>query len=878
VTAAYRDGLLEIEVPKKSTVRSGADRDSGDAVKPPRRARAPSETSSGPGHPMSKVEAKPEPVGTIQEIRVPEELPLLPNENYVLFPMMIAPASIAGENLLQMIDAVVQGDRLFGIVTVRPDRVRPEDGATYGPGDLYPVGTAATVVRMIKTPSGEARLLVQGVRRFRIREFVSTEPYLRARVELLAEPEGEDKQTRALMKSAVRMLSSFVEKSEMPDAIVVGARSIESPGMLADLIASNMNLSVEDQQNLLELGDPNDRLVKVQEILTREIELAALTNRIQSRIKSKMDQRQREALLREQIKALQQELGEGGDAAPVLSDLREQLSRAKLPEDVRRIADRELGRLETMNEASPEYTVARTYLDWILSLPWGVTTRDNQNLKRAKKVLDDDHYDLEKIKDRILEYLAVNKLRKSIKGPILCLVGPPGVGKTSLGRSIARAMNRKFTRFSLGGMRDEAEIRGHRRTYIGAMPGRIIKAMKDCGTMNPVIMLDEVDKLGADFRGDPAAALLEVLDPEQNATFTDHYLDFPFDLSRVMFVATANVLDTIPGPLRDRMDIIQLSGYTLREKMIIARRYLIPRVLENTGLKPADVKFTDAALQTIVEGYTREAGLRNLEQELNSVCRKVARQVAEGQRAPVHADVAHVEKALGPRPFSRGELIGTDIPGVAIGLAWTPVGGEVLHIEASGTPGEGRLTLTGQLGDVMRESVQAALSHLQAAAPALRIAPRAFKTTNIHLHVPAGAIPKDGPSAGVAMLLALASLFLDRPIRSGLAMTGEITLKGRVLPVGGIKEKVLAAHRSGIRTVILPKENERDLIDIPEDIRDELEFHFVDRAEEALKVAFPTKAAKKRKAVAKRPGPRKPAKKKPAAGRKRRPAAKRKAS
>lgn len=817
---------------------------------------------------MTQTEEKIEPAGSIQEIRIPEELPLLANENYVLFPMMLAPLVVSGEEHLKMIDEVVQGNRLLAIATVRPEKAKAGEEDSYGPDDLYRVGTAATVVKMLKTQRGESRLLIQGVRRIRLNEFIKGESGYRVRVEPMVEPAEVDTETRAVMKSALKLVRSYIEQSDLPDALAEGASQIENPGILADLIASNLNLSVEEQQNLLEMEKPNDRLMKIQELLTREIEVASLTSRIHSKIKSKMDQRQREALLREQIKAMQQELGEGEEGGAENQELRERAEKAKLPENVKKIVDRELKRLETIPEASPEYSVARTYLDWILSLPWSKTTKDNKDLKHAQKVLDEDHYDLEKIKDRILEYLAVNKLRKSIKGPILCLVGPPGVGKTSLGRSIARAMNRKFTRFSLGGMRDEAEIRGHRRTYIGAMPGRIIKAMKDCETMNPVIMLDEVDKLGSDFRGDPASALLEVLDPEQNSQFSDHYLDFPFDLSQVMFVATANMLDTIPGPLLDRMDVIRLTGYTLREKKIIAKRYLIPRALENTGLKEKDVKFTDEAIEAIIEGYTREAGLRNLEQEINSVCRKVARQVAEGRRGPVKADVAHVENALGPRPYSRDAHIGADVPGVSVGLAWTPVGGQVLHIEASGTPGEGRLTLTGQLGDVMRESVQAALSFLQSKGPELKIPAEKFRKTNIHLHVPAGAIPKDGPSAGVAMLLALTSLFTGRAIRDSLAMTGEITLKGRVLPVGGIKEKVLAAHRNGIRHVILPKENERDLTDIPDDIREELTFHLIEHGEEALEVAFPKKgrAAKKKtakkKAAAKKSSPKGPAKKK----------------
>jgi len=779
----------------------------------------------------------PEPGSSwVQDVRVPEDLPILPNENYVLYPSMIAPLVVEEEAQIAVIDEVMKGDRIIGLFAVRPAEPAPESPAESA---LYDVGTAAIILKMLKMPDGTVRLLIHGLRRVRIVERVSTHPVLRARIEPLLSVALEDNETKAMMRTTQQLLRQFVQESGQPEDVVIAATNLAHPGKLADLIASNLSIPLEEHQALLELADPKQRLLKIEEILTRELEIARLGSRIQDQIKSRMDKSQREFYLREEMKAIRRELGEEEEGLSEIDELRGRIKSARMPAEIRKVAEKELARLASIPMASPEHTVARSYLGWLLALPWAKRTRETLDMERARRILDEDHYNLEKVKERILEYLAVVKLRRSLKGPILCLVGAPGTGKTSLGRSIARAMGRRFARISLGGMRDEAEIRGHRRTYIGSMPGRIIKAIKDCGTVNPVLMLDEIDKLGADFRGDPASALLEVLDPEQNRNFTDHYLDVPYDLSQVMFITTANVLDTIPGPLLDRMEVLRLSGYTLQEKLKIARAFLIPRAVEGTGLKPGDLEFTEEALERIIEGYTREAGLRNLEREIANICRKAARRAATGDRSKTRVDAAHVEAALGPRRFMPEDAGRAAVPGVAIGLAWTPAGGELLFIEATSTPGDGRLILTGQLGDIMKESAQAAMTCLLAQRRALGIDPARLKGRNFHIHVPAGATPKDGPSAGVAILMALASLAREQPIRAQTAMTGEITLKGSILAVGGIKEKVLAAHRSGIRRIILPKLNERDLSDVPDEIRQSLHFHLVDRAEEAFAVSFP---------------------------------------
>ncbi|MCX7012571.1 MAG: endopeptidase La [Candidatus Sumerlaeota bacterium] len=785
---------------------------------------------------------------------IPAELPILPMENFVLFPFMIAPVLVNEEAARQLVDDVVKGSRMFGAFARIPEGQRPDKG---GDGSERPksdfeeipeIGTAATILKMLRIPDGSIRLLVHGVSRVRIVERLGEKPYMKARVLVFPEESPHDPETLAMVKNAQAMLQEVVRLSSLPEDLAVAANNLQAAGKLADMIGSNLSLQVGEQQQILETVDVRERLKKILEILNRERQVLEIGSKIQSEVKTKMDKSQREYVLREQMKAIRHELGEDEEVNPDIARLRESIAKADLPPHAREAAEKELARLEMMPPSAAEYPVARNYLDWILVLPWTKQTRDKIDIARAERILDEDHYDLVKIKERILEYLAVIRLRKSLKGPILCFVGPPGVGKTSLGKSIARALGRKFFRMSLGGMRDEAEIRGHRRTYIGAMPGRIIAGLKTCGSCNPVVMLDEVDKLGMDFRGDPASALLEVLDPEQNNSFVDHYLDLPFDLSKVMFITTANVLDTVPPPLLDRMEVLQLAGYTFKEKLEIAKRYLIPRSYENTGVSEKHVIFEDSAIDRVIEEYTREAGLRNLEREIGSVCRKVARKVASGgARKATGGDGRgnailitrdNVPGYLGPPRYFSEMAERTAYPGVAIGLAWTPVGGEILFIEASAAEGEGNLTLTGQLGDVMRESAQAAHSYLHANAARFGIASERFTKSDIHVHIPAGAIKKDGPSAGVALCCALASLLTDRIAREKVAMTGELTLKGHVLPVGGIKEKILAAHRAGIREIYMPKRNEKDLEEIPAEVREAIVFRFIDRVDEAIESAL----------------------------------------
>lgn len=818
------------------------------------------------------------------DVAIPDQLCLLSSHQFVLYPFMIAPLLVQDPKLIRMIDEVMSGDnRILGVFTVRKPREPEEEDSGVTPGDgsqqkddageqpsdpsgaedsffdhVHQVGTAAMVLKMLKIPDGSMRLLVHGLKRVHLKESLAEDPYPRARVEMLEDerhPEG-DNELKALQKNAREMLQKMVEQSNLPEDLVVAANNMEDPGRLADLIASNLPIHTEEQQEILEQLDIKKRLHRIQEILNRELEIAQIGSRIQSEVKSKLEQSQREYIMREQIKALRRELGEEKEPGAELDEIEERIAKAELPEEVDKTVRKELSRLRAMSPASAEYTVSRTYIDWLVDLPWNQSTEDNLVLEAAQKILDQDHYDLEEIKDRILEFLAVIKLRQTMRGPILCFIGPPGTGKTSLGRSIARSLGRKFIRMSLGGMHDEAEIRGHRRTYIGAMPGRMIKSLRDAGSNNPVFMLDEIDKIGMDYRGDPASALLEVLDPEQNFSFTDHYLDLPFDLSNVMFITTGNSLDTVPPALRDRMEVLHLSGYTMFEKMKIARQYLLPRAIENTGLASKHVQFLNAGLETIIEFYTRESGVRNLEREITSVCRKVARRVATGEGRKVKIGAQQVHEFLGPPKHDRDELEGrTRFPGVAVALAWTPVGGEVLFIEVNAAPGDGKLALTGQLGDVMKESAHAARSWLHAHASELDIEEDMFKQTDLHLHVPAGAIPKDGPSAGLAMLTAMASLMRGERVRGGLAMTGEITIKGAVLPVGGIKEKVLAAHRSGVKEVVLPKRNEKNLVDVPEEIRKKIDFRFVDAAGEMLEVAF-EKSGRRRGAASKSPSAR----------------------
>jgi ATP-dependent Lon protease len=724
--------------------------------------------------------------------------------------------------------------------------VMQRDPAEDAPGreGLHSIGTLVLVHRALKGPDGTLRLVVQGVGRIRIHHVVETEPYLRARVEVLSEeePAAQDLEGEALARSARALFEKVVSLSPgLPDELVNALAAAQGAGVLADVVAGSLpNLALPLRQELLETLNVKSRLEKLVGALGKEVEVLELGSKIQSEIQSEMTKTQREYYLREQLKAIQKELGEDDERAQELRELREKIESAGMTEEARKEATREVDRLAKMPPAAAEYTVARTYIDWLVAMPWRKETSDATDIGQARTVLDEDHEGLEKVKERILEYLAVKKIRPEGKDPILCFVGPPGVGKTSLGRSIARALGRNFHRISLGGVRDEAEIRGHRRTYIGALPGQIVQGLRRAGTRNPVFMLDEIDKLGADFRGDPASALLEVLDPEQNAAFRDHYLDVAFDLSRVLFITTANVIDAVPPALRDRMEVIHLAGYTEEEKIHIAQRHLVPKQAREHGLAPADLDFTPEALRLLARGYTREAGVRNLEREIASICRKLARRRADGRTEPVTVTPDLVTSFLGAPRFEFEEIAErTRVPGVAVGLAWTPAGGDVLFVEATRMPGARTLTLTGQLGEVMKESAHAALSWVRSHSRPLGIAPDFWEKSDIHVHVPAGAIPKDGPSAGITMAVALASRLTDRPVRAGLAMTGEVSLSGRVLPVGGIKEKVLAAHRAGVRSVILPKRNEKNLVeDVPAGVREVMTFHLLDRVDEVIEHAL----------------------------------------
>jgi ATP-dependent Lon protease len=719
---------------------------------------------------------------------------------------------------------------------------RDADAEDPGPDDLYDVGVAGIVARMLKVPDGTIRILVQGMERIRLGDYATEDPYLVARVEPLPDVVSPSPELEALTRNVQGTFIEIIEKIPyLPEELQLAVTNLDDPSALSHLIAGALRIPTEEKQELLEQVDVAKRLRRLSEILARELEVIQLGSKIQSQVQSEIDKGQREYYLREQLKAIQQELGEGDEQQAEVNELRERIEQANLPEHGRKQADRELGRLERLPPAAAEYGVIRTYLEWLVELPWSVTTDDDLDIAHSREVLDADHYDLERVKDRILEYLAVRKLNPESPGPILCFVGPPGVGKTSLGRSIAKALGREFERISVGGVRDESEIRGHRRTYIGAMPGTIIRALRDAGTRNPVFMIDEIDKMGADFRGDPASAMLEVLDPAQNDSFRDHYLDLEFDLSDVIFIATANTLEPVPSALQDRMEVIQLAGYTVDEKLHIAKRYLVPRQIEQNGLSRGRIAFSDAAIRAIIDEYTREAGVRNLEREIGSICRKIARQIAEGEvKGKVTISAKRARELLGRRRYFAEQRRRTRDPGVATGLAWTPVGGEILFVEATAMPGDGKLTITGQVGDVMRESAQAALSWVRGHLEVLPVEVDEdwFASHDIHVHVPAGAVPKDGPSAGVAMAVALASLVMGRHVKADVAMTGEITLTGRVLPIGGVKEKALAAQRAGIRRVILPARNEGDVAEIPEHQREGLEFLYCDTIEDALAAAL----------------------------------------
>jgi ATP-dependent Lon protease len=771
---------------------------------------------------------------------LPEILPILPLFDAVLFPKMVLPLVVMQGESVKLVDEAMARDRIIGLV-VSKHRDPPEEGVK---GELCRIGCAALILKMAKTHDERTQLLVQGLGRFRVLAFRDGKSYIEARVAAMADRGGKDDETEALMNSVAAQFARIVELSPgLPGEIVQMARSIQAPGTLADMICSTISAGVDEKQGILELADAKERLKAVMRLCQHQLDILELGNKIQTQVRGDMEKSQREYFLRQQLKIIREELGEKDDGSVEIEELRGRIGAKNLPEEARREAERELDRLARMHPSSAEYTVASTYLDWITALPWHAQTKDALDIQKARKVLDEDHFGLEKPKRRIIEYLAVRKLKPGSKGPILCFAGPPGTGKTSLGQSIARALGRKFVRISLGGVRDEAEIRGHRRTYVGALPGRIIQGLRRAGVSNPVFMLDEIDKVGSDFRGDPAAALLEVLDPEQNHAFVDHYLDVPFDLTRVMFITTANILDTIPPALRDRMEVLSLVGYTLEEKLKIAHRHLIPRQREEHGLAARQIRITASAVKQIVAGYTREAGLRNLEREIAAVCRGAASKIAQGRAKSVRVGVESLPRYLGPQRFAEEGRLRTATPGVATGLAWTPVGGELLTIEASAMRGQKGLTLTGQLGDVMKESAAAALSYVRAHAAELGIAEDFFNTLDIHIHIPAGAIPKDGPSAGVTLLAALVSRLTGRPVRPGLAMTGEITLRGQVLPVGGIKEKVLAAHRLGVKAVVLPSGNRKDLEEVPRNVREAIRFHFVETMAAALELALPGREA-----------------------------------
>jgi len=777
------------------------------------------------------------------ELTFPATLPVLPLKDTVVFPGFPTPLAIGQERSIKLVEDVVSNERTLALVTVKA-----EDSEQPGWDDLYSIGTAAVIHKMIKVPDGTLRILVEGARRIALEQAVAEDPYLTGEFVELPDELEESREVEALTRNVQNLFGRVIGLVPyLPEELQIAAANVEDPSALCNLVASTLRLKTEEKQALLEQRDVEARLRTVSSILNRELEVFELGSKIQSQVQEEMEKGQREFFLRQQLKAIQDELGEGDAEQAEINELRDRFAELELPEEVRKAVDRELSRLEKIPSAAAEHGVIRTYLDWLVSLPWDSVTEDNLDLDHARAVLDEDHYDLEKVKERILEHLAVSKLKNDLSGPILCFVGPPGVGKTSLGQSISRALGRKFARLSVGGVRDEAEIRGHRRTYIGAMPGTIIRTLRDAESLNPVLLIDEIDKMGADYRGDPSSAMLEVLDPEQNKHFRDHYLDLPFDLSKVLFICTANTLDTIPGPLLDRMDVIQLSGYTEDEKYGIAKRYLVPKQLEAHGLDTGRVAVSDRALRLIIREYTREAGVRNLERRLADALRKAARQIAEGKtRAKtLRIDERRVRSWLGPRRFEGEVRKRTSDPGVATGLAFTAVGGDVLFFEATAYPGKGRLTITGQLGDVMQESAQAALSWVRAHAAQLGLDPDWFREHDVHLHVPAGAVPKDGPSAGITMATAIASLVRQQPVSDDVGMTGEITLTGQVLPIGGIREKSLAAQRAGLKRVIMPRENEPDLAELPAETKRELEFVLVDSIDQVFDAAFDGKSRSK---------------------------------
>jgi len=784
------------------------------------------------------------------EIVIPKTLPLLPVRDVVIFPYMFLPLFVGREGSIKAVEEALANNRIIFLVTQK-DSLKEDPS----PDDIYKVGVVATIVKMLKLPDGRGKILVQSLSKARIIKYTQTEPMMMVEIENIEEEEVTEisVEIEAMMRNIRKQCEKTLSlKGLISNEIMTILHNIEEPGKLADLVISNLDLKISEAQEILEISDPMQKLEKANKFLAKEFQVSSIQAKIQNQAKDEMTKTQREYFLREQLRAIQSELGEIDEQASEFKEFSEKIKKAKMPKDVAQEANKQLNRLEQMHPEAAETNIVRTYLEWLVELPWSKSTRDNINIQKASQVLDDDHYDLEKVKERLLEYLGVRKLKKKIKGPILCFVGPPGVGKTSLGKSIARALGRKFVRISLGGMRDEAEIRGHRRTYIGALPGRIIQGLKQAGTNNPVFMLDEIDKIGADFRGDPSAALLEALDPEQNFAFSDHYLNLPFDLSNVMFITTANLVDPILSALRDRMEVINLSGYTSEEKLYIARRFLLPRQVEENGIKNRDLQISDEAIFTIISQYTHEAGLRNLEREIASICRKIARKKAEGGKGTTRITKGNLHKFLGvPKHIPEVEQE-KDKVGIATGLAWTQAGGEILYIEVSSLRGKGRLTLTGQLGDVMKESGQAALSYARSRAESWKLPGDFYEKMDIHIHVPAGAIPKDGPSAGVTMATALISCLAKIPVRKDVAMTGEITLQGRVLPVGGIKEKSLAALRAKITTLIIPEKNRKDLEEIPANIRRKLNFIFAENMDEILDAALVKQKKKHKKTTRKK--------------------------
>ncbi|MCK4403763.1 MAG: endopeptidase La [candidate division Zixibacteria bacterium] len=775
---------------------------------------------------------------TVEDVKkIGNQLSILPIKGTVVFPYLIVPLVVTEQKYTKLIDETLMEGKIIGLFAQKSSAV--EHPSTE---DIYKVGTAASILKMLRFPDGSVRFLVQGLSRVRVKNFVKTEPYPIAKIEVIEEKVKKNVELEALIRNVLDLLKKVVDLAPyLSEELQVSAINTEDPSRLADLIASNLNIKVAQKQQLLEAFDTKERLRKVLSYINREVEVLELSQRIQSQAASELGKTQKEYILREQLKAIQRELGEADERTAELDEFKRKIKEAEMLPEALDAAKKELDRLSKMNPAAAEYTVSRTYLDWLVNLPWSKSTQDVLDIKKVKKILDEDHYDLEKVKERILEYLAVRKLKQDMKGPILCFVGPPGVGKTSLGISIARAMGRKFNRISLGGMRDEAEIRGHRRTYIGALPGRIIQGIRRAGSNNPVFMLDEVDKIGQDFRGDPASALLEVLDPEQNNTFSDHYLDVSFDLSKVMFITTANILDPIPRVLRDRMETIELPGYTDLEKLQIAKRHLVPKELKNHGLGPENLMFQDKAIRKMATDYTREAGLRNLDREIATVCRKVAKMVASGKKRKVEVTPKNLEKFLGPVKFFQEMVQRTPQIGVVPGVAWTQTGGDLMFVEATKMKGKKSLTLTGHLGEVMKESAQTALSYIRSTSKRLGIEEDFFEKYDIHVHVPAGAIPKDGPSAGITMATAIASLLIEKPVKTKLAMTGELTLRGEILPIGGLKEKTLAAYRAGVETLILPKENQKDMVEIPDEIKRKIKFTFVETMDEVLKLALDKK-------------------------------------